>query len=190
MDELWGEVRPVPEQALIVLHGGEQIEEAGRRLEAEYTPGHASHHVSYFAADAGIAFVGDTAGVKVLPNGLVLPPTPPPDIDVPAWHQSLERIERWQPETLFLTHFGPSAPTREHLSALRENLELATRFVRESFDHEKSDEAREIWFVERCRRLLRQRLNESDARTYEIAGRFDLNWRGLARHLRKSGAVT
>src|SRR5207249_9761612 len=31
MDELWGDVRPVPEQALVILHGGERIEEAGRR---------------------------------------------------------------------------------------------------------------------------------------------------------------
>ena len=69
MDRLWGEVAPVPEQALVVVQGGERVEAGGRSLEVAYTPGHASHHVSYFAPDAGIAFVGDTAGVKVVPDG-------------------------------------------------------------------------------------------------------------------------
>ena len=72
-----------------VLKGGERIEEGGRQLEVAYTPGHASHHVSYFSADTGIAFVGDTAGIKIVENGYVLPPTPPPDIDLEAWDESL-----------------------------------------------------------------------------------------------------
>ena len=115
MDRLWGEVAPVPAQALVVLHGGERVEEGGRSLEVAYTPGHASHHVSYFAPDAGIAFVGDTAGVKVVPDGDVVPPTPPPDIDLEAWRDSLARIEQWRPDTLFLTHFGPAGAVGPHL---------------------------------------------------------------------------
>ena len=112
MDRLWGEVAPVPAQALVVLKGGERIEEGGRSLEVAYTPGHASHHVSYFAPDAGIAFVGDTAGVKVAPEGDVLPPTPPPDVDLEAWDDSLARIERWRPESLFLDPFRPGRSGR------------------------------------------------------------------------------
>ena len=65
MDRLWGEMRPVPADAITVLRGGERIAAGGRDLEVAYTPGHASHHVSYFAGDAGIAFVGDTAGAAV-----------------------------------------------------------------------------------------------------------------------------
>src|SRR4029077_7078337 len=61
MDRLWGEVRPVPSDAIVALAGGERITASGRELEVAYTPGHASHHVSYFGADSGIAFVGDTA---------------------------------------------------------------------------------------------------------------------------------
>ena len=70
---------------MTTLQGGERIEVAGRSLEVAYTPGHASHHVSYFSAESGVAFVGDTAGVRVVPNGFVLPPTPPPDIDLEIW---------------------------------------------------------------------------------------------------------
>ena len=185
MDRLWGEVAPVPAQALVVVHGGERIEEGGRSLEVAYTPGHASHHVSYFAPDTGIAFVGDTAGVKVVPEGDVLPPTPPPDVDLDAWDDSLARIDRWRPESLFLAHFGPAGPAGSHLSTLRDRLQTVSSLVKASLARDDSDAAREAWFVEQCRRQLRQNLSETEARLYEVAGRFDLNWRGLARYWRK-----
>lgn len=185
MDRLWGEVAPVPEHALVVVQGGERLEAGGRSLDVAYTPGHATHHVSYFAPDAGLAFVGDTAGVKVLSDGDVLPPTPPPDVDLEAWEDSLARIERWRPESLFLTHFGPAGAVGAHLSTLRDRLQTASDFVKASLAREGSDEEREAWFVEECRRQLRQRMSGSDARVYEVADRFDMNWRGLARYWRK-----
>lgn len=189
MDRLWGEVLPVPEQTLIVVRGGERIDEGGRSLDVAYTPGHASHHVSYFARDAGIAFVGDTAGVQVVPGGEILPPTPPPDIDLEAWQDSLARIEQWGADTIFLTHFGPAAPVGAHLSELRDRLQAAGRLVRESLAREETDDGREAWFVEECRRQLRQRMSNEEARVYEVAGRFDLSWRGLARYWRKRDTV-
>jgi glyoxylase-like metal-dependent hydrolase (beta-lactamase superfamily II) len=185
MDRLWGEVRPVPADALVTLVGGERVTAGGRELRVEYTPGHASHHVSYFNVETGIAFVGDTAGIKRTANGYVLPPTPPPDINPETWHASVTKIDAWRPDTLFLTHFGPSSPPGRHLAELRENLTVATDLVRNSLLRDESDEGREMWFTEQVRLELRRRLGESDAGAYEVAGRFDLNWRGLARYLRK-----
>jgi glyoxylase-like metal-dependent hydrolase (beta-lactamase superfamily II) len=185
MDRLWGDVLPVPESALKVLQGGERIEAGGRSLHVEYTPGHASHHVSYFSPDARVAFVGDTAGVKVVADGAVWPPTPPPDIDLEAWSESLLRIEGFGGETIFLTHFGPVSPVGPHLSALRENLATASRLARESLARDGTDEEREAWFIERCRGALQHTMTGNNARLYEAAGRFDLSWRGLARYWRK-----
>ena len=85
MAELWGEVVPVPSAALHALDGGERIDVGGRRLDVLYTPGHASHHLSYFDSLSGVAFVGDTAGIKRREGGYELPPTPPPDIDLELW---------------------------------------------------------------------------------------------------------
>src|SRR5260221_10289925 len=107
MDRLWGEFLPVPAERMNALKGGERIAEGGRDLEVAYTPGHASHHVSYFSADSGIAFVGDTAGVLLHHDGFNMPPTPPPDIDLEAWNESLRKIGDWRADTLFITHFGP-----------------------------------------------------------------------------------
>jgi glyoxylase-like metal-dependent hydrolase (beta-lactamase superfamily II) len=188
MDRLWGEVSPVPASALTVLTGGERIEEGGRRLEVAYTPGHASHHVSFFNADTGIAFVGDTAGIKIIENGYVLPPTPPPDINLEIWEQSLQTIEAWRPETLFLTHFGPYGSASPHLAELRDHLSLAADLVKISLAREGTDDEREQWFSDELRRELRRRLGDAEGRSYEIAGRLDLSWRGLARYWRKKPA--
>jgi glyoxylase-like metal-dependent hydrolase (beta-lactamase superfamily II) len=185
MDRLWGEIRPVPRENLTALAGGEGLEISGRQLLVEHTPGHAVHHVSYFSPETGLAFVGDTAGIKRTPTGYVLPPTPPPDIDVESWESSLARIDAWHPETLFLTHCGPAAPVGAHLAEFRENLAFVVKLARTSLEREESDEARETWFTEQVRRELERRHGETDARNYEVAGRFDLNWRGLARYLRK-----
>jgi glyoxylase-like metal-dependent hydrolase (beta-lactamase superfamily II) len=185
MDRLWGEFAPVPRESMVTLGGGERIEAAGRTLDVAYTPGHASHHVSYFSADTGVAFIGDTAGVSVVPHGFVLPPTPPPDVDLEAWRESLTAIERWRPDTLLLTHFGPASPSGPHLTELRDHLELVGRLSKDSLQIEGEDAAKEAWFVDRVRRELRRHLSDADAASYEISGRFDLNWRGLARYWRK-----
>jgi glyoxylase-like metal-dependent hydrolase (beta-lactamase superfamily II) len=187
MESLWGDVLAVPPDAIVPLRGGERIEIAGRTLQVEYTPGHASHHVSYFSADGGIAFVGDVAGVKIRPDGAVLPPTPPPDIDLEAWHISLDRLGLWHPDTLFLTHFGPSAPFESHVSELRDELERVAGLVKASLALEGTDDDRIKWFSEELRRHLERRLAANGVGTYQTAARFDLNWYGLARYWRKRG---
>lgn len=115
MEELWGEVAPVPDDNVEALQGGELIAPGGRDIEVAYTPGHAIHHVSYFDRASGTAFVGDTTGMHVSGTGYVVPVTPPPDIDVDVWPDSLKRIRRWAPERLFLTHFGPVEDADKHL---------------------------------------------------------------------------
>jgi glyoxylase-like metal-dependent hydrolase (beta-lactamase superfamily II) len=185
MHTLWGEFRPVPADRIDVLRGGERVSAGGRDLAVLYTPGHASHHVSYFSADSGIAFVGDTAGIRREPGRFVLPPTPPPDIDLEIWRDSLARIGAWGADTLFVTHFGPHAPARAHLTEMLEHLDLVGGLAKSSLAIEGSDADREAWYTEALRRELRKRMTDTDARAYEVAGRFDLNWRGLARYWRK-----
>ncbi len=101
MARLWGDMLPIPQANVRVLHGGEAI--GGWRVEA--TPGHAQHHVAYLYEETGTVFAGDVAGVRIA-DGPVLPPTPPPDIDLEAWAASLDIVEAWHPERLAVTHFG------------------------------------------------------------------------------------
>jgi glyoxylase-like metal-dependent hydrolase (beta-lactamase superfamily II) len=117
MDKLWGDTRPVPRGNLRVL-GDEG--EAGP-LRYAYTPGHASHHVAYLHEASGTAFTGDVAGVRVA-GGPVGAPTPPPDIDLDAWEQSIQLLERWDPDAVAPTHFGRYEDVAAHLAALRDYL--------------------------------------------------------------------
>jgi glyoxylase-like metal-dependent hydrolase (beta-lactamase superfamily II) len=187
MGELWGTVAPVPRDNLVVVAGGERIEAGGRSFTVAYTPGHASHHVSYLDAASGVAFVGDTAGVCI-DGGYVLPPTPPPDIDLDLWAASVARIEAWDPSTLFLTHFGPAPSVRPHLQALMEHLQLTARLVRETLSEAGTDEERSARFAEQLRRELRQSMTEAQVAAYPVAAPFEQLWFGLARYWRKRAA--
>jgi glyoxylase-like metal-dependent hydrolase (beta-lactamase superfamily II) len=186
MDRLWGDVRPVPERNLLVLSGGERLEAAGRTFEVAYTPGHASHHVSYFDPGSGTAFVGDTAGMSI-DGGYVLPPTPPPDIDLESWRQSVARIEAWSPAALFMTHFGPVTQVRPHLQSLLGNLTATANIVRESLGDPGTDEERSARFAERLRREMRRHMTDGQMEAYGLSAPFHLLWLGLARYWRKRG---
>ncbi len=187
MDLLWGEMRPVPTDRILVLAGGERIDLAGRTLEVAYTPGHASHHVSYLDHSSGVAYVGDTAGVRRV-RDYITAPTPPPDIDLEAWSSSLATIERWRPSALFLTHFGAFEDVREHLRRLRQTLDASARTVQATLAGEGSDEDRVKRFVEDMRAAVRRELSEEDAQSLEMAAPFEQLWYGLARYWRKRGA--
>ena len=130
---LWGEILPVPEEKIRPLRGGELIE--GFRVA--YTPGHASHHVCYFHEDTGDAYVGDMAGVRVPPFPHTVAPTPPPDIDVEAWLDSLHTIVGWSPQRLCMTHFGPVTDVEEQLhrarTAVLDQAEKATQVGEDEF---------------------------------------------------------
>jgi glyoxylase-like metal-dependent hydrolase (beta-lactamase superfamily II) len=184
MHRLWGEIAPVPQQNLVTLAGGEQIDAGGRTFDVAYTPGHASHHVSYLDRSSGVAFVGDTAGVCI-DGGYVLPPTPPPDIDVEKWRTSLDALEAWSPDTIFLTHFGPIGSVRPHLETLWQNLQEMARWVRHTLDEGGSDEDRSRTFAERLRQDMRRQMNELQIAAYPVAAPFEQLWLGLARYWRK-----
>ncbi len=135
MERLWGEIVPVPESNVKPLAGGEDV--LGMRVA--YTPGHASHHVCYLHEETGTAFVGDVAAVRIPPADLIVPPTPPPDIDVEAWVDSIAIVESWRPERLALTHFGQVDDPIEHLEKVRERLreeaELARELSEQEYEH-------------------------------------------------------
>ena len=117
-DRLWGEVVPIPEGNLRVLSGGEAI----GPWRVEYTPGHASHHVCYLHEPTATAFVGDVGGVRI-EGGPIIPPTPPPDIDLELWHDSLRTVAAWQPDRLAITHFGSYEDVEDQVAAMHESLD-------------------------------------------------------------------
>ncbi len=116
MDMLWGEMLPIEASKLTALEGGEggeSFEVLGHTVKAYYTPGHASHHVS-FLFDDGTLFTGDSAGAKVNGSAVVRPTLPPPDINLELYDQSLDTMRQSQPDRLMLTHYGQVLNPQEH----------------------------------------------------------------------------
>ena len=168
-DSLWGELAPVPERNIHVV--GDRI----LGFEAFPTPGHAWHHVSYLDAD-GTLYAGDAAGVRIGDSGFVLPPCPPPEIDLEAWEKSIEEIERRTPGRLALIHFGTFDDVEEHLATLRETLRTWASWVDNGMD--------ESTFVAAARYDLEQ-TDPGLVEAYDQAAPFWHHYRGLERYWRK-----
>jgi glyoxylase-like metal-dependent hydrolase (beta-lactamase superfamily II) len=175
MDRLWGEVLPVPAERIRVLAGGESL----GPFHVGYTPGHASHHVSYLHEPTGRAFTGDVTGVRI-GEGPVLAPTPPPDIDLDAWRASLDLIESWSPSSIAVTHFGAYDQVSAHLADLREQLERAEAMARE---------LDEPAFASSVRARVGGSSTPQTAAAYEQAMPPEQSFHGLARYLRRSGSA-
>lgn len=191
MDTLWGEFAPVPDSNLRVLSGGERLQVAGHDVEVAYTPGHAQHHVSYLDVGSRIAFVGDVGGCRTAQMQTVMPPTPPPDIDVAAWHASIATILAWQPAALFLTHFGPVTNVASHVSTLLDRLDAFQDVARTLIaDETLTEPDREQRFADAARRLVRQDVaTDVELNRLELAVPLDMCWRGLARAVRKAAGL-
>jgi glyoxylase-like metal-dependent hydrolase (beta-lactamase superfamily II) len=140
MERIWGPILPVPESNLRILDGGETVE----GFEVAYTPGHASHHVAFLERSSGCAFVGDATGVRILPEDLIMPHAPPPDIDLDAWSETLDVLENWRADALALPHYGLVEDASGHLESmrarLREKAELARTVDEATFVISAQDE--------------------------------------------------
>jgi glyoxylase-like metal-dependent hydrolase (beta-lactamase superfamily II) len=185
MQELWGEVAPVPAHQLVVLKGGEQLSLGGRGFEVAYTPGHAWHHVSYFDRESGTAFVGDTAGLMSPRLPCVLPVTPPPDFDLEAWLDSMHRIRQWRPGEIVLTHYGPSTDPERHLEELRSGLLAWAEYARDSLLLTGTDEGRIRWFIAELTGWIVGRVAPERATKFLAGAGPEACWHGLARYWRK-----
>lgn len=170
MQELWGEVVPIPQDNLVVLEGGETVLEDYR---VEYTPGHASHHVCYLHEPTGTALTGDVAGVRIAPSGVVVAPTPPPDIDVEAWERSIDVVAGWKPTQLALTHFGLFDDVESHLERQREALREQAALVRGT----DLDE-----FITRIRAHLAAKADPATVESFVQAAPVEHIWLGLTRY--------
>jgi glyoxylase-like metal-dependent hydrolase (beta-lactamase superfamily II) len=147
-DSLWGELAPVPEENVHVV--GDRV----LGLHCFPSPGHASHHVVYIADD-GTAYCGDAAGVRIQPHPEVVPPTPPPEIDVDAWKRTLDELEARKPKRLALIHFGVADDVERHLAELRRRLDEWVQLVESGVDekefaervatHEEYERAMPLW---------------------------------------------
>jgi glyoxylase-like metal-dependent hydrolase (beta-lactamase superfamily II) len=190
LQQLFGETLPVPKENLRILQGGEKLTLGTRKLEVAYTPGHASHHVSYFDASENIAFVGDTTGIRIDNGPYILPATPPPDISLEIWEKSFATILAWQPSRLFLTHFGFADKPAEHIEKFRRRLHHWSELAAEALRSASSEAEAKKAFVARAEAEMQDQLGHDEADHHAFTAGLDLSFLGLARYLRKRAEAT
>ena len=183
MDSLWGSIKPIPEDNLLTVEDGEVLTFGDVSIKAMHTPGHAQHHIAW-QWDQSI-FCGDVAGVKI-DGGPVVPPCPPPDIDMGDWHSSIDKIKAQHPKQLFLTHYGQINDIDNHLSELKGILKDWLDWMRkrwESGQNEKEITPEFKIYVEG--QLKDKGMSEYTIKQYDAANPVWMSVAGLLRYLNK-----
>jgi len=110
-DAMYGHLKPVPEDRVLVMEDGDSLTVGGRRLHVIDTPGHAKHHFCVWDEQTRGWFTGDTFGLSYreldTDNGpFVFPTTTPIQFDPPVLKASIDRLMEKSPRNMYLTHFG------------------------------------------------------------------------------------
>ncbi|HEX4895797.1 MAG TPA: MBL fold metallo-hydrolase [Solimonas sp.] len=125
---MYGEIAPVPQARVIVADDGHRLALGQGELQFVDSPGHARHHFSIWDAVSRGFFTGDTFGLSYRefdgPAGpFLFPTTTPVQFEPEAWYGTLDRYLSFQPERMFLTHFGEVREVPRLAAELRAGLQ-------------------------------------------------------------------
>jgi len=110
--------------------------------------------------------------VRIQPSRFVLPPTPPPEVDLKTWHATIDEIEHRGPRRLALIHFGVAEDVDRHLDELSTRLDEWAFRVRDGAGEEEFSAAAAVDLGQ-------------DRAAYEQAMPFWQSYAGLKRYWEK-----
>jgi len=185
--DVYGEPKPVPEERVMVATDG-MVVGLGEEVEVRVleTPGHASHHLSFYEKNGGV-FPGDAAGIYLSRFDVVVPTTPMP-FHLEMALASLDKLIKTAPRRLYYTHFGQTDDAVKKLRTHATQLKLWARIVLDGMETGKDMAA------------ISERVLEEDPATKAAAdvikghmmfsrGVIMQNIQGFVEYLRKSSPV-
>ncbi len=183
MEALWGKMEQIDDQLLHQPEDRQTLNIGGLSFGCHYTPGHAKHHIAYAIED--MVFSGDVAGVRIK-TGPAQPPTPPPDIDLEAWDESIARLREIAPKTVYPTHFGEVGNVETHLEQLQTSLHQWAQWIKQRMDAGESTGEMMQPFTE----MVHQQLQDADCdealiEKYNWANPAFMQVAGLVRYWKK-----
>jgi len=102
----YAEPRPVDAWRVVELTDGDTVDLGDHALEVHHAPGHADHQAAFYDPANDGLFVADAAGSYVRADDAVHPTTPPPNFDLDASLETLDRLGGLDPGALYYGHFG------------------------------------------------------------------------------------
>lgn len=109
-DELlqrYGKPEPIDQNRLRIASDDEVISLGrGVILRTVWTPGHASHHLSYEWEGHASFFTGDAVGIYYPAFPFLVPTTPPTSFNLERAVESLKRIQAASPQDFYTPHYG------------------------------------------------------------------------------------
>ncbi len=107
----YGPVLPVAAERVVIAEDGHRVDLAGRNLLCLHTPGHARHHLCVWDARSRAWFTGDTFGLSYREldsarGAFIIPTSSPVQFDPEPLKQSIARMLTFEPQAMFLTHYG------------------------------------------------------------------------------------
>ena len=183
MDTLWGKMKVISEENIRIVEHLEVLQIGGKTFTSLHTPGHAKHHIAWQHKD--VIFTGDVAGVKIN-GGPVVPPCPPPDINIEDWIKSIELIIKRNPKRLVLTHFGEITNIELHMDQLKAILEDWSGWMKEKWESGLSNEQITPLFMKYTSNQLKENgVSEIGTKQYEAANPSWMSVAGLVRYWKK-----
>lgn len=183
MDILWGKMEGILEEKLVVCGHEETIKVGDQQLIALHTPGHAKHHIAWQWRD--VIFTGDVAGVKI-EGGPVVPPCPPPDINLEDWIHSIDLVLSKNPNKLVLTHYGEEQNPNIHMQELKEILNDWAQWMKGKWEQGLSNEEITPLFMNYTANQLKERgVSDLGIKQYEAANPSWMSVAGLVRFWKK-----
>ncbi len=193
--ELFGETEPVPAERLRAAGEGDVIDLGSRVLDVMETPGHASHHLCFQDRETGAVFTGDAVGVHLPDVGVLRPATPPPEFQVEAAVESIERVRRRARGALLLSHFGPTPDVDRACELAVERVRAWSEVVRRALETtDDLDRITDLLEAEWERECRQDGGDPARHREYDVLFSARANAAGLVRYWRQrregEGVVT
>ena len=125
--EHYREPKPIPEERVRSVRGGDAIDLGDRVIDIYDAPGHAPHQAVFHSPHDDAVFVADAAGIYAQRQDSVRPTSPPPSFDLDECLADVATLRELDPAVLLYAHYGP-AETGEKLDIYEGVL---TEWVRE-----------------------------------------------------------
>lgn len=187
MGPLWGAMEKIPGDQLITLGHSEQLTIGDQTFTALHTPGHAQHHIAWELGE--VIFTGDVAGVKI-GAGPVVPPCPPPDINLEDWNQSLDILLERKAKTLYLTHYGQITQIDSHIQELRAMLTDWANWIKPKWESGMAaDEMTPLFSKYTADQLSGLGVSAHGVKQYEAANPSWMSVAGLIRYWKKKNSL-